>query len=158
MSIRDIVDIASVIAALAAAGGLFLVACQTRGAEKARQLQATLAIFDNLGSDEQRALRRFVYNELPEIPTDFSDETVMKLEKVCDAFQRAGLLFNRGLVSKDVLLHYYGETTVRCWDKLQPYVEHARPQRGDRFLIDFERLAKAAKEYWNTPSGGRRLR
>jgi len=123
MNFQDVINVFSIVASLAAALGLFLVAWQTREAEKARQLQATIAIFDDLGSEDNRQLRRFVYNALSNDPEKFTEEDMAKVERLCAAFNRAGLLSNRKLINTEIVLAMYGEATTRCWDKLRPFVE-----------------------------------
>jgi hypothetical protein len=142
-----IVDIAQLTASFAAAIGLFLVAWQTREATKSRHLQATLDIFNDLGSDENRSLRRFVWNELPTNPAKFSDDTLAKVERLCGALERTALLVNAGFVEKHLVERMYVEAIVKCWNKLTPYIDHARKSRGQQYMMEFETLAKEVRKY-----------
>jgi hypothetical protein len=150
--VASIIDIANLVVAAATSIGIFLVFWQIRETKKDRHLQATLAIYDILGSEDQRELRRDIYLSLPKNPAEFSADILAKVEKVCAAFQRTGLLFSKGFIKKKILLQSYAESAIQSWNKLQPYIEYARKQRGIYYLQDFEKFAKAAEKYWKMPS------
>lgn len=38
------------------------------------------------------------------------------------------------------------------WDALAPWTEYQRRVRGERYLIDFEKLAKRSHHYWRVPA------
>jgi hypothetical protein len=141
------VGIINSLASLAAALGLFFVAWQTREATKARKLEAFVEISRDLGSDESRELREFIYNELPQNPTEFSKDTLAKVESLCASFERTSLLVNSGLADKELLLRMYGEAIAKSWDKLSPYIESARPGCSEQYMVEFETLAKDARKY-----------
>lgn len=142
-------EILSLVGSLSAGLGLILVAWQIWESEKSRHLQATWAIFEDLSSEENRALRKFAYSELPENPDDFSSDTLAKAEQLGAAFERVALITNKGLVRKDLILAYYVEAIIMCWEKLSPFIKSARKQSfGDLYMIEFEQLANDAKAYW----------
>lgn len=142
-------EILSLVSSLSAGVGLILVAWQIWESEKSRHLQATWSIFEDLSSEENRALREFAYSGLPENINDFSSDTLTKVEQLGAAFERVALIANKGLVRKDLILAYYVEAIIMCWGKLSPFIKSARKQSyGDLYMIEFEQLANDAKAYW----------
>lgn len=143
--------IANVLASGAAAIGLLLIAGQLREARSSRHLDATLAVFYDLGSDGNRSLRRFVYNGLHGDPKWYPQDTIEKVERLAGSLQRAAFLWSRSLIDEELILGMYAEAFLRSWDALAPWTEYQRRVRGERYLIDFEKLAKRSHHYWRFP-------
>jgi hypothetical protein len=148
MDIKDFLDVGSFLASVAAAIGLILVAWQTREAQKARYLQATLAIFDDLGSEDSRTARKHVYTKLPARIDKFKDVDRYNAEKVIASLNRAALFCNTGYVNKEIIFAMYGEAFVKCWDKLNGLIMERRKTSGIQYAKEFEEAAKNASKYW----------
>lgn len=115
----ELSNILTVAAIVLSAIGLLMVAWQIKESEKSRQLQATVVIFDSLDSDESRALRRFVYNDLPQNIAVLSDEMIERVEKICADFEKIAVLANRKLVNKDLIFAMHVGTFILCWERLE---------------------------------------
>jgi hypothetical protein len=128
-----------------------LVAAQLREARSARRLDATLAVFRDLGSDRNRSLRRFVYNDLHGDPENYTPETMAKVESLSGSLERAAFLWSRSLIDEALILDMYAEAFLRSWRALAPWVALQRRVRGQRYLRDFEALARRSHRYWEFP-------
>ncbi len=141
----DLVRVANLVAALAAAIGLLVLAWQTREAARSRRLAATLAVFDDLGSEESRERWRYVYNKLATLPSGWGDDDVQQAERVPGAFQRAAYLCRKGFIDEGLVLDFYGPAFARSWSILGPWAVALREARGPEFVRDFERLGIEAQ-------------
>lgn len=120
---------------------------QVREMAKARDLQATIELLDIIGSDEVTRARHATFNLLP-LPPYLSEAEWSDIEKTSKAFNRAGWLLKHGLLDREMLFDMYCETIFNAWDKLRPYIVHAREtRRFDRWQRHFEDLANEAREY-----------
>ncbi len=148
MDIKDFLDVGNFLASVAAAIGLILVAWQTREAQKARYLQATIAIFDDLGSDDSRNARKHVYTKLPARVEKYRDVDRYNAEKVIASLDRAALFCNTRYVNKEIIFAMYGEAFIKCWEKLSGSIMERRKTSGIQYAKDFEEAAKNAPKYW----------
>lgn len=148
MDIKDFLDVGNFLASAAAAIGLILVAWQTREAQKARYLQATLAIFDDLGSEDSRKARKHVYTKLPARIDKYKDVDTYNAEKVIASLDRAALFCNTRHVNREIIFAMYGEAFIKCWEKLSSFIMERRKTSGIQYAKDFEEAAKNAPKYW----------
>ncbi|MFZ5516483.1 MAG: DUF4760 domain-containing protein [Candidatus Zhuqueibacterota bacterium] len=148
MEIKELLDVGNFLASVAAAIGLILVAWQTRETQKTRQLQATIAIFDDLGSEDSRTARKYVYTKLSDFVENYKDVDRYNAEKVIASLNRAALFCNTKHVNKEIIFAMYGEAFVKCWDKLSSYIIEKRKISGAQYASEFENAAKNASKYW----------
>ena len=147
-------DIFNSITSFLALIGLGLVFWQLRESIKDRHVEITMKFIDSLGSEENRVLRKFIYNDLPQNITDFTNEQILKVEKVCNSFEQAALFGNRKFVDKDLLLSMYCVAIGWCWEILYPWIENERKHLSNLHMIEFQQLAKDAQEYWRKHQPG----
>ncbi|MBN2089236.1 DUF4760 domain-containing protein [candidate division KSB1 bacterium] len=148
MDIKDLLDVGTFFSSVAAAIGLILVAWQTRETRKARQLQATIAIFDDLGSEDSRSSRQYVYTKLPDLIENYNDDDKYHVQKVIASLNRAALFCNTKHVNKEIIFAMYGESFVKCWNKLSGFIRERRKISGMQYASQFEYAAKNASKYW----------
>ena len=82
------------------------------------------------------------------LPPYLSEAEWSDIEKTSYAFNRAGWLLTHGLLDRDMLLDMYCETIFKAWNKLCPYIVHARTaRRFPRWQEHFQELARDALDY-----------
>ena len=148
---RDSVDpleltvaIGSIVASAAAAISLAILAWQASELRRSRRLDATLWVFQDLGSEEARLARRQLYIDVPDDPRSCTPDQLRLIEAVTNSMERAAYLAMNGLADEATIFGFYREAYCRCWSKLQGYVEEARKTRGPRYLYGFEAFGTRA--------------
>jgi len=122
---------------------------------RATQLTGTLAIFDEIMTEEIAGATRFVVREFDEKMKDerfhaealerAPDWTVHKEVLILRHFERIGTLVKNGLVDADVLLDFMGIFIRENWRHVRPLALEQRKLRGEPALWEnFEYLASVA--------------
>jgi hypothetical protein len=142
-------DIANLITSVATAAGVILIYLQLREAAHTRKSEATASLIEGLASEDQRQLRRFVYQTELSDPSKLSDEDRWKVERAAVQLSRTALLCSKGLADERTILDTFGEAFVRVWDKLQPFVAFERSHRGPTYLRAFEDMSQRAQKHWS---------
>jgi hypothetical protein len=77
-----------------------------------------------------------------------SSDDLTCLEAVCNSLDWAGLLVQKGLLKKQDAIDLYGDSLVRSWVVLCPWIHHTRDVRSSPKWLwqHFEWLAKAAAD------------
>lgn len=122
---------------------------QLRESARARRLEAILKVYEMMGSESARAARRSIYVGLDSAPNEVSATEREAIEQVSVMFDMIGNIVEMGLVSRTELFETHCEVIIRCWRKLQPYIEWHRLVLGGRHAASFERLAGLAEEYYS---------
>ena len=139
-------DGANIVMSAATVVGLALIWLQLREARRSRRSEVTVSLIQEIGSEEQRALRRSVYNLSSDVANTSEDEQ-RQIELVCVSMSRAALLCAQGLADQATLLRMFAEAIVHTWKKAAPYIVAWRCQRGSTYLQSFEDLARQAETY-----------
>ena len=119
---------------------------QVREATRSRDLQATIELFELLGADDIKEIRRRL-STLSTKPEELSDEQWFEIEKVSNSYNRAGLLVAHGLLDEDILQDLFAETILLSWEKFSPYIQYERKRRFGRYQNYFEYLAKRSQNF-----------
>lgn len=125
------------------AGILIILCCafyyakkQLNGAEKARKLQATRELINELGSEDLRKDRWWVLYEMDSDLTKLSKCELWRARRVAVAYDRVGFMVKQGLVQEDALFDFQKDEIKMLWEKLEPIVKEEqknRPNHCKRF-------------------------
>lgn len=125
---------------------------------RATQLDGTLAIFEELFSEDLMISYRFVMNEFEELMQDEDfhaealrqapDPSTHKYLPIMRHMERIGTLIKNGLLDGDVLLDFADGFIVENWSRLRPFVLEERQVFGeDRLWENFEFIAGEAQRF-----------
>jgi hypothetical protein len=139
------VSIAVSIGAVVVAGMSAVYAGQT--ARETRKMNAVPALLDFLREYRRyEAERRYVLRDLqgecePRLGiTDLPDATRWRVLIVCHYLDQLGLLVDQGLVRPEAVAGFMGESVLRNWRALEPYIETERALRNEDYAKYFESL------------------
>src|SRR3990167_6220002 len=123
ISVGDIANVALLIVAVVALVFAFL---QAREARRQRRAQVTLHIYDMLSAPDARLSRRYLLNQLPEVPNpeSLTDEDWSHIEAVWVTFQRVAVYLEQGLIEEEPIFRMYSFGIITAWEKLAPYVDY----------------------------------
>jgi hypothetical protein len=135
---------ASIVIALVA---LIVAGYALREARIANALPGALAFlgqYRDLAAD-----RRLIVSELaPELGmSDIPAEIRDQVDRVSHYLDQLGFLVDHQLVKAEVVAGFMGDSIIRLWKILSPYVEAERQRRGeDDYQRYFENLAETMRE------------
>ena len=116
------------IPATIAIGATAVIYWQLRLIRKQMNLQAFTDIHKELHCKQGKEDRKFIYDlrsnyDFEDVFKDKSKkEDRLTIERVCDAFEHAGLLVNAGIVDCELFYDAFYTVLLKCWDILEPYV------------------------------------
>jgi len=119
--------------------------------DKQLNLTALLQVFQLLNNESHRTARQVVYryykNRLDGKAT--SDEEIsQQIAMVRSDFDMIGTFVRNRLLSKEVFLDAYWDTTIMCWNALVDNVMSERKLRqNQKYMTNFEYLASEARQY-----------
>jgi len=119
--------------------------------EKQLNLTALLQVFQLLNDESHRAARRAVYryykNKIDGKAA--SDEEIsQQIAMVRSDFDMIGTFVRNQLLSKEVFLDAYWDTTIMCWDAVADNIVNERKLRqNQKYMTNFEYLASEARQY-----------
>lgn len=114
---------------------------QVDEAGRARRLQATRDLLDEIGGEEIRALRSWVLNEMPPLDALTADQH-WKARRVAVSFDRIGFMVKQRLIPEDALFEWQRDEIKQLWPKLKPVVEDMRNTRNrPHYCVHFQYLA-----------------
>jgi hypothetical protein len=97
---------------------------QLRTMRRAAEAQNILAVVNHLQDPEARAARRVVLTELKDKPlASWTKEDKRASSLVYATYDVAGILIQRGLVPRDIFISNWGESIVRSFEVLEPYLK-----------------------------------
>lgn len=122
--------------------------------KRERKFDGMMEVFKLLNGKEQRESRLKLFeafhmykktNDLGLYQSELYREYV---ERTIDDMDEIGSLVRNGLVSKDLFLDVFWNTTIRCWNASREFVDYRRSSRHfPHYMINFETLAKEAELY-----------
>lgn len=138
------IAVAALIVAVVAA---FISVRQLREATRANAFPAVVDLFREYRSREMVAARRLLALELPS-PEDaqairnLPDDVAQAALKVSHYLDNLGVLIAHGLLKPELAAGFLGDSTVRLWRQLEPFVIQERALRSpNAYLQYFEHLA-----------------
>lgn len=122
--------------------------------KRERKFDGMMEVFKLLNGKEQREsrLRLFeayhMYKKTNDLGLYQSELYREYVERTIDDMDEIGSLVRNGLVSKDLFLDVFWNTTIRCWNASREFVDYRRSSRHfPHYMINFETLAKEAELY-----------
>ncbi|HKU49872.1 MAG TPA: DUF4760 domain-containing protein [Nitrososphaera sp.] len=115
------------------------------------QLTGLMEVFHLLNNDTHRKARQIIYkhhrSRLNGEKTN-EEEIHQEIAMVRSDFEMIGTFVKNNLLSSEVFLDAYWDTTISCWNALEENVMMERKlRRNSRYMANFEHLAGVAKEY-----------
>lgn len=137
--------LAQLLTFLVLAIALVFAIIQAREAGRARKLQATKAVLDEIGNDDVRRARSWVLDKLPgpgqlDI-SKLSEGDRWTALRVAVALDRVGYMVRQGLIPKDALFNWQRDEIEQLWTKLRPIVMDVRGKRP-HYCAQFQWLAE----------------
>lgn len=119
---------------------------QLSEAGRARKLQATRVLLDEIANEEVRKARSWVLDELPTPDVldlnKLSMDDHWKARRVAVALDRVGYMVKQGLVPEDALFEWQQDEIEQLWYKLKPIVKEIQQTRNrPHYCAHFEYLA-----------------
>ena len=120
-------------------------------ANKQIQLTALMEVFHLLNNDTHRKARQVVYKDhRSRLDGDRTNEEEIRQEiaMVRSDFEMIGTFVRNNLLSYEVFLDAYWDSTISCWNALEDNIMAERKmRRNNRYMANFEYLVGVAKEY-----------
>lgn len=117
---------------------------------KQYNLNALLEVFQLLNNESHRMARQAVYKHHRDILDGKSvDQDIsQQMATVRSDFDMIGVFVKNDLLSKEVFLNAYWDTTLVCWNALEDNIAEERKMRWNQnYMANFEYLASEAKLY-----------
>ena len=141
-----IAAVAAAIEALAVVIALVYAAKELHNAAKDRHLSLVFKLHDMFDNPEARAARYHIFTKLPSEPGRLNRKDYQMARNTWNLMNLLGIIAQRNLASKEMILELYSRQVVRLWHKLEPHISYYRKERG-RFAVHFEQLAQVSREY-----------
>jgi len=145
--------LAIAIAALIVAAIAALISVrQLREATKANAFPAAVDLFREYRNREMVAARRLLSQELPapenaKAIRDLPDDVAQAALKVSHYLDNLGVLVAHGLLQPELAAGFLGDSTLRLWQQLEPFIVRERALRSpNAYLQYFEHLAATLHE------------
>lgn len=120
-------------------------------ANKQVQLTALMEVFRLLNNESHRKARQAVYKyhrDTLDGKNRSEEEVHQEIAMVRSDFDMIATFIRNGLLSKDVFLDAYWDTTLVSWNALQENIMAERKQRqNNHYMANFEHLVLLAREY-----------
>ena len=145
-------DVITAIATAIVALGIGLAFRQLRGDVKARRLQAFNSLLDIWGGVQEREARGYVFrdfkfDDLADLRDERRKSELAKVELTLAICNRISFMALEKLVTEKAVRELVGDPMVRCWDKLQDFVEARRDEFKEEklkklYMCQFEEFVK----------------
>jgi hypothetical protein len=138
-------------AATVVSAGLIAV-WQLREASSSRHLAVVDRLFDEMNSKENIEARRWVYQELPDDPTQgiqgLTEEGRDKVKTVLNTLDRVAFLTQQGWIPDEMTMPWLNLMVLKVWQKLRPYVDYESERRGEKDYYDGVRALAERCQRW----------
>ena len=141
------------IAAVAvAAATMIIVALQVAEARKANALPATIDLFREYRSAEMEKARRLLADRLPDLDPatgmrGLPDDVAVAASQVSQYLDNLGVLVARGLLAAELAAGFLGDSILRMWRMLAPFILRERELRTPpHYQHYFEHLAATVQQ------------
>ena len=146
----DIASISAVVAALGVVVGVALAYLELRNLVKQRRTELLMRIYSHWATKEWvDALEKVRTRESKGYQEYAEDYGLTEFIQVLAVFEGVGYLMHRNLVDKDLVCGLISESTLMTWEKIQPMLEDARKQVGQRKLGEYAPISQWAEYLYN---------
>ena len=144
--------IASIVGTFGLIYTLWLLHRQLKEMSTARSLEAIARVFEYLTSEDvSRARKEVLDGDLP-APGQVSLPHYEAMHKVWVSFDNLGVMIKHSMIPENIALDMFHTPAIRCWQKLEPYIQYERSTRPDpRYQIFFEELYDRSLKYRQRP-------
>lgn len=119
---------------------IILAYVQLKEMATARSVEALSGVIDKLSSPEMSKARRYVLTEDLPPPEDVPSEVYEILYSVWVSFNQVGLMVAFKLIPERLVFEMYYGSIIRCWLRLEPYIQRERQTRRGVYQKHFEDL------------------
>ena len=141
----DWAALAQIVQLLVVLYALYYAWGQVAEAGRARKLQATRELLNEIGSEDIRKARHHVLDEMSSDDVlDLSqiEDKNWQARKVAVAYDRVGYMVSQRLIPEDALFYFQRDEIQALWMKLEPYIVKVRTNPTRRnYCAHFEELA-----------------
>lgn len=120
-------------------------------ADKQFQLTALMEVFRLLNNESHRKARRVVYKHHRDVldgKPHNEGEIHEEIAMVRSDFDMIATFISNRLLTKEIFLDAYWDTTLVCWNALADNIMAERKLRqNNHYMANFEHLASLAREY-----------
>ena len=124
---------------------LYYAKGQVEEAGRARKLQATRELLNEIGSDDIRDARHHVLREMSaneDIDLSGLADRDLQARRVAVAYDRVGYMVSQHLIPEDALFYFQRDEIDALWKRLEPYIIKVRNNPARRnYCRHFEELA-----------------
>jgi len=143
----DTIDIAVAVSQIMQAissMGLFIIAVwaakvairQLSTSDSQARIKGTTDLFDRFNDQKARDARRWVYHnclklrDSEQVSTLENDPVELELlENICNSLDLIALFVRNELIHQNDAIEIYGDSIIRCWVSLRPWIEYVRVER-----------------------------
>jgi hypothetical protein len=127
---------------------------QLRAMRSASTSQNILSVLNYLQDAEVREARRLVLTQLKEKPlASWTEDERRAASLVYSTYDMAGILIRRGFVPKDLFVSNWGESIVRCYKILEPFLKELHINvPGTKYGAHLKWLCEEAERHGNSLS------
>jgi hypothetical protein len=138
--------IAQVIQSVAVLFALIYAVVQLNEAGKARKLQATRELVNELGHEDMRKDRWWALYEMDD-PTKLDEDQRWRARRIAVAYDRVGYMVKQRLIPRDALFDFQQDEIKKLWEKLEPIIREEQKRRPHH-CAHFEYLFKNGCHSW----------
>jgi hypothetical protein len=113
---------------------------QLKETSSSRHIAVADRLFDEMTSKENIEARRWVYQDLPDDPTQgiqgLTEEGRDKVKTVLNTLDRVAFLTQQGWIPDEMTMPWLNLMVLKAWQKLGPYVDYESQRRGEKDYYD----------------------
>lgn len=120
--------------------GGFMAFRQLSEVANSRHLAVSDKLFEELNSDENIAARRWVFQDLPDDPSQgivsLTPEGQAAVKRVLNSLDRVAFLTQAGWVPENLVMPWMHPMIAKSWEKLGPYIRYEQARRHEPYYYE----------------------
>jgi hypothetical protein len=120
--------------------GGFMAFRQLAEVANSRHLAVSDKLFEELNSDENIAARRWVFQNLPDDPSQgiksLTPEGQVAVKRVLNSLDRVAFLTQAGWIPEELIMPWMHPMIAKSWEKLGPYVRYEQARRNEPYYYE----------------------
>ncbi len=149
--------LSTAVAAAAVLSAGFIAYRELSEAASSRHMDIADRLFQELNSPENIAARRFIYQSLPDDPSQgiaaLTPEGQSAVKQVLNSLDRVAFLTQAGWIPEEIMMPWMHPMIAKSWGKLKPYVDYERTRRGEPYYYRYVTDLGARCETWRQRHG-----
>lgn len=120
---------------------------ELREMTKTRKVSAFIEIYKVLQDEDIRQARRklIALGKSKKKFSNWTDEEIIAAEKASQTYDMAGIMVNKKLMGKKLIINERRDSIIKCWEAAAPMIKKYQSERGKDFWNDFEKIYYSAK-------------